>query len=137
MIGFDRRVFPALAPLHSGIPFGPAPFGPAPFGPAAAPRHPNTQAQSRRHSGGFHAVRRSLFSDIFIPTKSGNIFHPRKNVCGANTLSPSSHVGNCIRLRHVAGALGPRLCVLHSLFKSKLLSGGPRGLGQQGWGSGG
>ena len=35
-----------------------------------------------------HAVRRFLFSDIFIPAKSRNIFHFRKNVCGANILSP-------------------------------------------------
>ena len=52
-----------------------------------------------RYSTAHHVVRRSLFSDIFIPAKSRNIFHPRNNVCGANILSPLSHVGNCIQLR--------------------------------------
>ena len=50
----------------------------------------------------FHAVRRSLFSDIFVLAKSRNISHPRKIVCGANMVS---FISNCIQLRHVAGAL--------------------------------
>ena len=63
----------------------------------------------------FRAVRHSSFSDIFIPARSSNIFHHRKIVCDANILSSSSHVGNCIQLRHVASALDLD-CVFHTIF---------------------
>ena len=51
--------------------------------------------KSGRARACIRAVRRSLFSSIFIPAESRNIFHPRKNVCGANILSPSYHEFKC------------------------------------------
>ena len=70
---------------------------------------------SEEKKGTYRAVRRSLFSDIFIPAKSRNIFHPRKNVCGANILLLLSLLRNCIQLRHVAGALDLDV-VFHHIF---------------------
>ena len=63
------------------------------------------------------AVRRSLFSDIFIPAKSRNIFHPRKKCLWCKHFASFIFVGNCIQLRNcaVAGALDLDM-VFHHIF---------------------
>ena len=75
-----------------------------------------------------HVVRRSLFSDIFIPAKSRNISHPRKTDFGVNILFSSSNVGKLYIIAPRGGRLGPRLGVSPSLSKSAFSSGVPRGL---------
>ena len=57
----------------------------------------------------------ALEFDIFIPAKSRNFFHSWKIVYGAKILSSSSHVGNCIQLRHMVGTLDLDV-VFHHIF---------------------
>ena len=60
-----------------------------------------------------HAARRSLFSDIFIPAKSSRSI-PGKMFVVQTFFSFLSVVNNCIRLRHVVGALDLD-CVFHTV----------------------
>ena len=84
----------------------------------------NTKCRDHTHQVPNRAVRCSLFSDIFVPTKSRNIFHPQKKMFVLQTFCLFYLCWQLYSITPHGGHLGFGCGVSPYLLRSKLLSGG-------------